>query len=1296
MKTHDTVPPAPAASPKDPFLTGLVFGFDVGTASIGYAVRKGAEFLDMGVLICDSKSADLENRRNLRRQRRTLDHRQSRRDWFAENLAKVFGLVLHKGTRLPESAWAKNSKGGWVPISPKLACPVSLRVAALAGEPLTVEQLFTALVHLTKHRGPAEKVPWSKTLSEKKREEDEKEKESASDTIPADQVRAEFENARKIFVSQNPDAPAFHPAHYLLQLDDAGKRQRKRAWPHDLAEAEAAAILETQSCHHRRLKDEIEFRDVSGKQRKTTVAEWLLHGNSSVKTMREGAIANRFHVFDRNHLGRERGPFTYQAARIHNRKPGLDLVEPRDEFGRPRYVMSRERPEYRRWQIEIALLNFKVHDLTSLKKKKPLTVPSAKALDELREIIARTGKLSLEDLQNWIKPYQEKRIYGLVEKQTDLVGEGEGRGRFNIFGLQKATEIIRPLQAEHDAMSKLTPKGQRAKQKLKTPEDKADAYVRQYVNYTPKLRYNWKNPVTRAVEPEPLPRALRRYIQEIRDPVVRHRVELFDRMLDDLLEKHRSEGTPSHIIVECVRKLEQDSEDAQAAWEKQKGNREKNQVARTTLKDMGIKEPTDKDIRKFRLLDECKWRCPYNPQDRFMQSEFDDLVIHRIIPPVGDPRRPAYLKAARAALHSTHVEHMVPQAATVCDEWFNVTVTRSATNQAKGDRIPYEFILRDADEDRRRQLLDNAANCFGADSLKFKIFSSPDARSLIQERDKLQRTAYIARCLRYVCLLKFGWLSPEDRDPGHEKANDASRGYLVTNGGTTHRLRGAWNLDELLRETISAECWASMTDSEKERALSQGARIPSEEWKKLDKAKQDEALLARRTKNRQDVRHHALDAMVVACTLPWAANLTAWGGGWCNLDPEDGSVSSVQCPVFGEKDFGKGIYAAAEVKLAELKSAQPDANRNTIIHYRSHERHKQVFDSQLYGRRTSYDGKPLDRTAFVVSKKLCDLTPGALNESSLGDVIFSPKLRGHITNAWKAYTADTANWRRVLNRSRSELEKEKAEALQNKAKPQTLEAIGRRLWRVGKWIEAAPNAELWEELQKFLHKEKGVMQPKAVFPDDFIATLRHWRYGTEIRSVRVIGQTKDEDAYAELRAGSKTFWKYKGRYVELRVYEQPAKTPKASGKFICWRIRPFYPRKRDENGKLESWKEARSAAMPAACRNRKLVATFHNGQVIRFTRSLKNMEISHNWLICETNPGGLETNSQIVVIPAHLAAIVRDPDNPKKLVNLKDTESEKLGLNDFMWALGYEPPGKGYELPHPPSVKPQSAGPAET
>ena len=123
---------------KDSFLTGLVFGFDVGTGSIGYAVRKGSDFQDVGVLICDSEGSNLEERRNFRRQRRTLRSKKFRRQWFAKELVKL---------GLPKSETALDD-------------PISLRLRALNGEVLKPEELHAALTHLFKRRGYS-KVPWA-------------------------------------------------------------------------------------------------------------------------------------------------------------------------------------------------------------------------------------------------------------------------------------------------------------------------------------------------------------------------------------------------------------------------------------------------------------------------------------------------------------------------------------------------------------------------------------------------------------------------------------------------------------------------------------------------------------------------------------------------------------------------------------------------------------------------------------------------------------------------------------------------------------------------------------------------------------------------------------------------------------------------------------------------------------------------------------------------------------------------------------------------------------------------------
>jgi CRISPR/Cas system Type II protein with McrA/HNH and RuvC-like nuclease domain len=160
MKTYVLKDANQSPASKDSFLTGLVFGFDVGTGSIGYAVRQGSEFKDVGVLICDSEGSDLESRRNLRRQRRTIRSRNSRRQWFAEELIKL-GLLK--------------------PVPPQND-PISLRLRALNGDSLKPEELHAALTHLFKRRGYS-KVPWANV--EAVRKNGEKAKKEEGDTQKA-------------------------------------------------------------------------------------------------------------------------------------------------------------------------------------------------------------------------------------------------------------------------------------------------------------------------------------------------------------------------------------------------------------------------------------------------------------------------------------------------------------------------------------------------------------------------------------------------------------------------------------------------------------------------------------------------------------------------------------------------------------------------------------------------------------------------------------------------------------------------------------------------------------------------------------------------------------------------------------------------------------------------------------------------------------------------------------------------------------------------------------------------------
>jgi hypothetical protein len=197
------------------FFNGLVFGFDVGTGSIADAVRKGAEFKDVGVLICDSEGSDLSKRRDLRRQRRTLRSKKYRRQWFAGELLK---LGLPKPVQPPND-------------------PITLRLRALNGEELKPEELHTALTHLFKRRGYS-KVPWANV--EKAAKETAKPKKDDDEG----KVKEAVEGIRKEMKEKDCQFPC-----QLLDVrrKEAGKSPekewaRKIYWPRDLLENRLAAL----------------------------------------------------------------------------------------------------------------------------------------------------------------------------------------------------------------------------------------------------------------------------------------------------------------------------------------------------------------------------------------------------------------------------------------------------------------------------------------------------------------------------------------------------------------------------------------------------------------------------------------------------------------------------------------------------------------------------------------------------------------------------------------------------------------------------------------------------------------------------------------------------------------------------------------------------------------------------------------------------------------------------------------------------------------------------------------------
>lgn len=212
--------------------------------------------------------------------------------------------------------------------------------------------------------------------------------------------------------------------------------------------------------------------------------------------------------------------------------------------------------------------------------------------------------------------------------------------------------------------------------------------------------------------------------------------------------------------------------------------------AEKQLESNGMAEPRDRDIEKYLLWKECQERDPYTGDHIGFTELFQDGTYE--------------------------VEHIWPRSKSFDDSFRNKTLCRKDINLAKGDRIPFEY-FRDRPEawEACKDLLQKLTSTKAGEGLsrgkvkRFLAESMPDDFASRQLND----TGYAGR--QAVDFLKRLW---PDLGP------TAPVNVQTVSGRVTAHLRRLWSLNHILGDTGE--------------------------------------------KNRADHRHHAIDALVVACTHP--------------------------------------------------------------------------------------------------------------------------------------------------------------------------------------------------------------------------------------------------------------------------------------------------------------------------------------------------------------------------------------------------------------------------------------------
>lgn len=259
----------------------------------------------------------------------------------------------------------------------------------------------------------------------------------------------------------------------------------------------------------------------------------------------------------------------------------------------------------------------------------------------------------------------------------------------------------------------------------------------------------------------------------------------------------------------------------------------------TVSKDLGnlSKQVSEADVMRYRLWLEQKYKSPYTGQ-----------VI-----PLSKLFTPAY-----------EIEHVIPQSRFFDDSLSNKVICESEVNKEKGKMLGYEFILQKG-----------GSIVIGSNGKQHTILDAKQYEDFVKQhyasnRKKLRNLlleeipdSFINRQLndtRYIARKALTILSHLVREEGETEA--VSKHVISTNGNITSRLKKEWGLNDVWNDLVAPR-FERLNWLTKSEAFGSWVNRDGKNFFQTDIPLE---LSRNFNKKRIDHRHHALDAITIACT----------------------------------------------------------------------------------------------------------------------------------------------------------------------------------------------------------------------------------------------------------------------------------------------------------------------------------------------------------------------------------------------------------------------------------------------
>ncbi len=245
------------------------------------------------------------------------------------------------------------------------------------------------------------------------------------------------------------------------------------------------------------------------------------------------------------------------------------------------------------------------------------------------------------------------------------------------------------------------------------------------------------------------------------------------------------------------------------------------------------KQPTHAEILKYKLWLDQKYRSPYTG---------------RIIP------------LGKLFTNAYEIEHVIPQSRYFDDSYTNKVICESAVNKLKDNSLGYEFIKQhhgeivDLGNGEKTAILEVGEyeefikKTYSNNSAKMKKLLLEDIPEGFIER-QLNDSRYISKLIK-------GLLSNIVREEGEQEA--ISKNVIVCTGGITDRLKKDWGIQDVWNRIILPRFMRlnELVETSDFTSVSAGGHLIPTMPLYLQKGF---------NKKRIDHRHHAMDAIVIAC-----------------------------------------------------------------------------------------------------------------------------------------------------------------------------------------------------------------------------------------------------------------------------------------------------------------------------------------------------------------------------------------------------------------------------------------------